>query len=124
MGAAGPTFLSCRDFRTHLWYVADVHFHVTALAGSIQPLHVHVQRPGNPSKPESRVDLISPKMRAWRQGEVSTSLSPQAATAGLGIFGLPRLPLPSTAPVLPTDLQSHIPVSHLLLLTTRAPQER
>lgn len=32
---------------SHLGYVADVHFHVAALTGPIQPLHVHIQRPGD-----------------------------------------------------------------------------
>lgn len=30
----------------YLWQVADVHLHITALTGSIEPLHVHIQRPG------------------------------------------------------------------------------
>lgn len=30
----------------HLWQVSDVHLHVAALTGPVQPLHVHIQRPG------------------------------------------------------------------------------
>lgn len=30
---------------SYLWQVPDVHLHVAALAGSVQPLHVHVERP-------------------------------------------------------------------------------
>lgn len=31
----------------HLGYVADVDLHVAVLTGTIQPLHVHIQRPGD-----------------------------------------------------------------------------
>lgn len=31
----------------HLGYVADVHLHIAVLTGPIQPLHVHIQRPGD-----------------------------------------------------------------------------
>lgn len=29
----------------YLWQVSDVHLHVAALTGPVQPLHVHIQRP-------------------------------------------------------------------------------
>lgn len=32
--------------RVDLWQISDVHLHVAALTGPIQPFHVHVQRPG------------------------------------------------------------------------------
>ena len=38
---------SSRDtLQLYLWQIADVDLHVAALAGPVQPLHVHIQRPG------------------------------------------------------------------------------
>lgn len=34
------------SLQLYLWQVSDVHLHVAALAGPVQPLHVHIQRPG------------------------------------------------------------------------------
>lgn len=33
------------SLQLYLWQVSDVHLHVAALTGPVQPLHVHIQRP-------------------------------------------------------------------------------
>lgn len=33
------------SLQPYLWQISDIHLHVAALTGPVQPLHVHIQRP-------------------------------------------------------------------------------
>lgn len=45
----------------YLWQVSDVHLHVAALTGPIQPFHVHIQRPG------TQQDMSHWNYSGWQQ---------------------------------------------------------
>lgn len=50
------------NVHAHLWQVTDVHLHVAALAGAVQPLHVHVQRPAHSGTPHTSCSQMSAKL--------------------------------------------------------------
>lgn len=72
----------------YLWQVADVNFHAAALAGTVQPLHINIQRPTDTVHRSGICQLRSIYTHdTVRYVDTVTATISRAAFKPIGIYG-------------------------------------